>query len=185
MHRFEKVIAVEPTPEMAEACRQRGVNVINQRMEDVSSNAILADVVVAFETIEHIFEPRLFVQQCARFLKTGGLLVLSCPNGMGFDISLLKEVSLHVDAEHVNLFNPVSLSILVESCGFEVMEVSTPGRLDAEFVRDAVLEGKFDVSNNPFLKRILIDEWERLGWTFQQFLAANGLSSHMWLAARK
>ncbi len=111
--------------------------------------------------------------------------MLSCPNGMGFDIVTLREVSLAVDAEHVNLFNPHSLSLLLESCGFEVLEASTPGRLDAEFVRDAVLEGKFDVSNNAFLQRVLIDEWDRLGWSFQEFLAANGLSSHMWLAARK
>jgi SAM-dependent methyltransferase len=184
-HQFENVIAVEPTPEMAEACRARGVNVINKRIEDIRDEVQGADVAVAFETIEHLFEPRLFVQQCARLLRAGGLLVLSCPNGQGFDISTLRETSLAVDAEHVNLFNPQSLSLLVESCGFEVLEVSTPGRLDAEFVRTAILEGKFDVSGNPFLKRVLVDEWDRLGWNFQQFLAANGLSSHMWLAARK
>jgi SAM-dependent methyltransferase len=182
---FERVVAVEPTPEMADACRQRGVNVINKRIEDISDEILNADVAVAFETIEHIFEPRLFVQQCARLLRKGGLLVLSCPNGQGFDITVLKEMSLAVDAEHVNLFNPYSLGLLVESCGFEVLEVSTPGRLDAEFVRMAVLDGKFDVSDNPFLKMVLVDEWDRLGWNFQQFLAANGLSSHMWLAARK
>lgn len=184
-HQFERVIAVEPTPEMAEACRTRGVNVINKRIEDIKDEVDRVDVAVAFETLEHIFEPRLFVQQCARFIRSGGLLVLSCPNGQGFDISVLKEISLAVDAEHVNLFNPQSLSLLVESCGFEVLDISTPGRLDAEFVRMAILDGQFDVSDNPFLKRVLVDEWDRLGWHFQEFLAANGLSSHMWLAARK
>ena len=113
------------------------------------------------------------------------MLVLSCPNGQGFDISVLKEISKAVDAEHVNLFNPYSLGLLVESCGFEVLDVSTPGRLDTEFVHNAILDGKFDVSDNPFLKRVLVDEWDRLGWPFQEFLAANGLSSHLWLAARK
>jgi 2-polyprenyl-3-methyl-5-hydroxy-6-metoxy-1,4-benzoquinol methylase len=182
---FERVIAVEPTPEMAEACQARGVNVINKRIEEIEDEVKEADVAVAFETIEHLFEPRLFIEQCARLLRDGGLLVLSCPNGQGFDIAVLREISLAVDAEHVNLFNPQSLSLLVESCGFEVLEASTPGRLDAEFVRTAILEDKFDVSDNPFLKRVLVDEWERLGWNFQQFLASNGLSSHMWLAARK
>jgi hypothetical protein len=128
---------------------------------------------------------RQFFRQCARLLRPGGLLVVSCPNGQGFDISVLGAVSLAIDPEHINLFNPKSLSLLVRSCGFEVLEVSTPGRLDAEFVRTAALEGKFDLSGNPFLKRVLIDEWDALGWPFQQFLAANGLSSHMWLAARK
>jgi len=74
---------------------------------------------------------------------------------------------------------------LIESSGFIVLEISTPGRLDAEFVHTAIEEGKYDVSRNPFLKRVLVDEWDRLGWPFQQFLAENGLSSHMWLAACK
>ena len=183
--RFKRVVAVEANPEMARACRTRGVDVIDKRIEEVTDELETADIAVAFEVIEHLFEPRAFLRQCARLMRPGGLLVLSCPNGQGFDITLLGSVSLAVDPEHVNLFNPNSLKLLVESCGFQVLEVSTPGRLDAEFVRTAILEGKFDVSDNPFLKRVLVDEWDRLGWPFQQFLAEHGLSSHMWLAARR
>jgi hypothetical protein len=111
--------------------------------------------------------------------------VLSCPNGEGFDIATLGARALAVDAEHVNLFNPASLERLVASSGFDVLEVTTPGRLDAEFVRDAALRGEIDLTRDGFLKRVLLDEWDRLGWPFQQFLAAHGLSSHMWLAARR
>ena len=100
------------------------------------------------------------------------------------DIATLGAKSLAVDAEHVNLFNPASLSLLLERSGFDVLEVTTPGRLDAELVRDAVLAGSLDLSREPFLRRVLIDEWGKLGWPFQQFLAANNLSSHMWIAAR-
>jgi SAM-dependent methyltransferase len=170
---------------MARACRGRGVNVIDKRIEDVTDELEAVDVTAAFEVIEHVFEPRAFLRQCARLMRPGGLLVLSCPNGQGFDIALLGSVSLAIDPEHVNLFNPRSLPLLVESCGFEVLDVSTPGRLDAEFVRTAILEGKLDVSGDPFLKCVLVDEWDRLGWPFQQFLAERGLSSHMWLAARR
>jgi 2-polyprenyl-3-methyl-5-hydroxy-6-metoxy-1,4-benzoquinol methylase len=156
--RFSRVVAVECTPELAAACRARGVEVVEKRIEDVGDEVPAADVVVSFECIEHLFAPRVFLESCARRLRPGGLLVLSCPNGQGFDVAMLGAESLAIDAEHVNLFNPSSLSRLVEACGFEVLEVSTPGRLD---------------------------EWERLGWPFQQFLAENGLSSHMWMAARR
>jgi SAM-dependent methyltransferase len=182
---FQRVIGIEPTPEMAQACRERGVEVIEKRIEDVTNEVQSATIVSAFEVIEHLFEPRLFLEQCRRLVKPGGLLVLTCPNGQGFDISLLGSLSWAIDPEHVNLFNPTSLSLLVEQCGFDVLEVTTPGRLDAEFVRMAIQDGTFDISHDPFLKRILIDEWERLGWPFQQFLAENGLSSHMWLVACK
>jgi 2-polyprenyl-3-methyl-5-hydroxy-6-metoxy-1,4-benzoquinol methylase len=181
---FSHVLAVEPTPEMAAACRARGVEVIEKRIEEVlDADLCDADVLVSFEVIEHLFDPAVFIRQCARLLRPGGLLVLSCPNGLGFDISLLGGNAIAVDAEHVNLFNPTSLTRLLENSCFSVLEASTPGRLDAELVRDAVLKGEFDLSSNPFLHRVLIDEWEKLGWPFQQFLAANGLSSHMWIAA--
>jgi SAM-dependent methyltransferase len=181
---FRRVVAVEPTPELAAACRARGVEVLDRRIEDIGSEIVAADVTVAFEVTEHLFDPARFIAQCARLLRPGGLLVVSCPNGLGFDIAVLGAGSLAVDAEHVNLFNPGSLSRLLERGGFDVLEVSTPGRLDAELVRDAALRHEIDLSSNPFLQRVLIDEWDRLGWPFQEFLAAHLLSSHLWIAAR-
>lgn len=188
--RFERVVAIEPTPQLAAACRSRGVAVIEKRIEDTTGHEVGldsagADVLCAFEVIEHLFDPGAFLSRCSLLARPGGLLVLSCPNGQGFDIAMLGGRSLAVDNEHVNLFNPASLSALVARNGFEVLEVSTPGRLDAEFVRDAALRGEIDLSGDPFLHRVLIGEWDRLGWPFQQFLAAQGLSSHMWLVARK
>lgn len=182
---FERVVAVEPTPELAEACRERQVEVIEKRVEDVGDDIDGVDVVVSFEAIEHLFDPVDLVRQAARLLRPGGLLVLSCPNSDGFDIATLGPEALAVDPEHVNLFNPSSLSGLLAAHGFEVIEAATPGRLDAEFVRTAVLEGRHDLSGQPFLQRVLIDEWDDLGWPFQQFLAEHGLSSHLWLAARR
>lgn len=180
---FRRVVAVERTPEMAAACRARGVETVERTIEEAADSVGDADVVAAFEVLEHLFDPRAFVDACARLLRPGGLLLLTCPNGEGFDIALLGAGSLAVDPEHVNFLNPRSVRLLAEARGFEVLEVSTPGLLDAEFVRTEILAGRHDVPRDPFLRRVLVDEWERLGVPFQRFLAENGLSSHMWLAA--
>ena len=182
---FERVIAVEANPDMAEASRALGVEVVARPVEEAAAELPSADVVCAFEVVEHLFEPRAFVRECARLLRPGGLLVLSCPNGLGFDVALLGPTSLAVDPEHVNLFNPESIGGMVESCGFGVLEVSTPGRLDVEFAHDAVAAGRHPVPEDPFLRRLLVEEYDRLRAPFQRFLAENGLSSHMWLAARR
>ena len=182
---FDRVIALEPTPDLAATCRRRGLEVIEAPIERLARNALVADVVASFEVIEHLFRPRALVEACAGLLTPGGLLILTCPNGRGFDIDLLGPAADAVDVQHLNLFNPVSLSRLLEDCGFEVLEVTTPGRLDAELVRKKVLAGQFALEGNEFLRRVLLDEWDDLGGPFQTFLAGNGLSSHMWAAARK
>jgi SAM-dependent methyltransferase len=183
---FARVSAVERTPAMAEACRRQGIDVFESAVEDIPEDfGDPADVLAFFEVIEHIFDPAAFLKIGARLLRRGGLLVLTCPNGNGFDTQVLGARSVAVDTEHVNLFNPGSLSLLLDRLGFDVLEAATPGRLDAELVREAILDGDFDVSRQPFLQQLLVDEFDRLGPPFQRFLAEQGLSGNMRLIARK
>lgn len=183
---FERVVAVEPTRALAETCRRRGLEVIELPVEQIDrEQAGLFDVVANFEVIEHLFSPVDFVRDMAGLLKSGGLMILTCPNGKGFDVGTLGIVSNTVDHEHLNYFSPSSLAGLLARCGLETLESFTPGKLDADLVRNRILSGEFDVSSQPFLRTVLVDEWERLGERFQDFLTENGLSSNMWIVARK
>jgi SAM-dependent methyltransferase len=183
---FGSVMAIEPTPALAAACRSRGVDVIEAPVEEVDLEELGgADVVASFEVIEHLFEPGAFLRAVFRLLRPGGLLVLSCPNGLGFEVQQLGSRSTTVDAEHLNYFNPVSLAIVLGAAGFEVLETSTPGVLDADLVRTAVLDGSTTVDDDPFLRAVLVDEWDRWGAPFQSFLARNQMSSHLWSVARR
>lgn len=40
----------------------------------------VADVIVSFETIEHLPDPRLFLTECQRVLRPGGIFICSTPN---------------------------------------------------------------------------------------------------------
>jgi len=182
---FRQIIAIEPTPELAKSCRSKGLRVIEMPVEKVIMEEESINVIVSFEVIEHLFCPDSFINSCKQFLKTDGLLILSCPNIQGFDIALLKELSKSIDNEHLNYFNPNSLSYLLTNNGFDILEILTPGSLDAELVRTAVLDGKYDLANQPFLETLLINRWEELGQAFQTFLVDNKLSSHLWIVARK
>lgn len=181
---FQRIIALEMTPALAQTCRARDLEVVELPVEKLNLPPGSVDVMASFETIEHLFEPKAFLLACRRHLSCGGLLVLSCPNFEGFDISTLREKSNSVDHEHLNYFNPSSLRLLLEKCGFAVLEVITPGLLDADIVRNKVLAGEYDLSEQPFLHHILIDRWTEIGGEFQDFLAKNNLSSHLWIVSR-
>ena len=184
-HIFNRIIGVEPTSDLAETCRNRGIEIIEKPIEQIDFGKEPINVIANFEVIEHLFCPREFILKCYNLLVSGGILILTCPNSKGFDILTLGKQSSSVDNEHLNMFNINSLTKLLEDCGFEVIETQTPGKLDAELVRNQIIDGKFDVSNQPFLKHILIDEWESQKESFQNFLSANNLSSNMLLVAKK
>ncbi len=182
---FKRIIGIEPSAVQAATCRSIGIEIIESTLEQIDGLDTPADIVASFETIEHVYSPRNFLGRCYDLLSSGGLLVLTCPNYEGFDIMTLGVLSDSLDAEHINMFNPAALKRLVESIGFEVLDLSTPGELDAELVRNKVLEGLYWLETQPFLRKLLIDDWESRGGQFQEYLKAEGLSSHMWLAARR
>jgi len=181
---FDKVIAIEPSRDLADTCRRKGLDVIEKPIEEVGLDEV--NVIVGFELIAHLYWPKDFLLTCARILHKGGLLILTAPNIKGFDLLVLGKLSNNINGpNHLNYFNPKSLSHLLQHCGFETIEIATPGKLDAELVRKKILSGELDISNQPFLKHVLIDEWETMGNAFQHFLADNMLSSHLLVVARK
>jgi len=182
---FKEILAIEPTPSLAQNCRERGIDVIESLVEQVNFEGLEASVVASFEVLEHLFDPRSFLQACYSITQPGGLIVLTCPNVQGFEVEVLGSVADTVDTEHLNYFHPQSLSFLLESTGFEVLEVSTPGVLDADIVRNKVLANKFELSHHKFLQTVLIENWSTLGKPFQDFLKLNNRSSHMWIVGRK
>jgi len=181
---FKKVIVVEPSPDLAATCRKKGLAVIETMIENVKMNDV--SVITNFELIEHLYWPKDFLLASSKILSKGGLFILTTPNIRGFDLLTLGKLSDNIRGpNHLNYFNPDSLSYLLRSCGFEVVETLTPGKLDAELVRKKILDGILNISTCPFLYHILVDQWETLGGAFQQFLVQNNLSSHLWIVARK
>jgi len=182
---FDRVVALEMTPDLAQTCRERGLEVVENPIEDFEVAEGSFDVIVAFEVLEHIHTPKAFLASVARCLRTGGILVLSCPNVEGFDVMVLGTLSDTVDHEHLNYFNPRSLRRLLLRQQFDVKEIVTPGQLDADIVRNKVLEGRLDLSGRPFLKHVLVEQWETSGRRLQAFLADAMLSTHMWAVAQR
>lgn len=183
---FKRIIAVEPVSELADRCRDKKLEVLESYFEDVDLPEASVDCIVTFEVIEHVFSPSELIKKCRALLVRNGLLVLKSPNVMGFDFMVLgKQKAPNFGLEHMNMFHPESIRRLLETRGFKVLDVKTPGKLDAEIVRNQALKGNFNIQQHPFLKRILIDEWDRLGEVFQQFISHNRLSSSMLVTAVK
>lgn len=181
---FDRVVAVEPAPSLAATCRQKGLEVIEKLVEQVRD--VRADVVTNFELIEHLFSPYKFLQACRRMLKPEGLLILTTPNVLGFDLQVLGKYSDHLSGpNHLNYFHPESLSTLMERSGFKMVEILTPGKLDVDVVRQKLQRSPKRIKVDPWIGHVLWECGEKTVSNLQDFLVKNLLSSHMWVVGRR
>ncbi len=179
---FDRIVAIEPTPDLAGICREKGFETI-ERSYDRTTPDFAADVIAAFEVIEHLFDPGRFVAWCAAHLVPGGRVIITCPNIAGFEPMMLGREASAVDNEHLNLFTPDSITRLFVRHGFTVDEVTTPGVLDADLVRRGLESGAVDAAAlGPFVQACLD---ERRMEAFQAFVTSSGLSGNMMVVARK
>jgi SAM-dependent methyltransferase len=139
----------------------------------------------AFEKIEHRFSPHRFLEEACRRLAPGGLLFFTTRTISGFDLQVLWGDAPYIFVpEHLNLLSIGGIRLLLERLGLDLIEISTPGQLDLEFVaRTAEANPALEL---PRFVKYLIDQRDSLAHAdFQEFLQKHRLSSHVRVAARK
>lgn len=180
----KRLIAIEPSEEMVEICRSKKLEVIASAVEDVQSYNDSFDLLTAFELFEHLHNPELFLRKVNQLLKKGGCFFFTTLNGLGFDIQILWEKSKSVSPpHHLNFFNLKSAEILLNKCGFKVIEASTPGKLDWDIVEGMMLNEK--IQTQRFWKLLAEHGMQDAKEKFQAWISENNFSSHMRILAQK
>lgn len=95
-----------------------------QKIDQSFPSETAFDVIVAGELIEHLNNPGQFLDGAHSLLAPEGSLIVSVPNGVTFFgglKSLLGKETVHQD--HNFYFSRKTLSHLLESCGYEMVEI--------------------------------------------------------------
>lgn len=183
--RFDEVLGIEPAPGLAEVCRQRGFRILEKPAEDVRTEELQASFLSSFELLEHLYEPACFLAAIRDLLLPGGLFLFTTLTISGFDLQELWQDSKSIHPpHHLNLVSVEGMERLLSRCGFEVLELCTPGELDVDIVRNMLRENP-ELAVSRFAKTIALNPSEAVRAGFQQFLKANRLSSHIRVVARR
>jgi SAM-dependent methyltransferase len=175
---FDRIMGIEPSPDLVRKCRNRGFQVFQKYLETLKEETIDASFATAFEVLEHAIDPLSFLASANRILRSGGLLMLTTLTVSGFDIQVLWENSNSLSPpHHINLLSVEGLHRLVERSGMEFIQFSTPGELDVDIVRNIHYENS-DIKLPRFINSI-INSSEKVRASFQDFLKQNRLSSHV------
>ncbi|MFW9986096.1 MAG: class I SAM-dependent methyltransferase [Candidatus Odinarchaeota archaeon] len=179
-----RTIAIEPSSHLAKICRNKGLEVVDSIAEKVEGYEKIADMVLCFEVLEHVFDPFLFVKVLSGFVKPGGYLMVSTLGVDGFDIQVLWDKSKSISPpHHINFLSRDGFYKLFERAGLVDIDLITPGVLDVDIVRNAFKKDPSTLEGNRFVRKLLEDD--RLSESFQNFLVSEKLSSHVWVFSRK
>ncbi|MCF7834543.1 class I SAM-dependent methyltransferase [Candidatus Gracilibacteria bacterium] len=140
--RAKKVIGVDISQESIDYCKK---NIKNGNLEFVTGNGKniplednSCDLIVSFETIEHILEYDNFLSELKRVLQHGGKLIISTPNFRG---EIIK------NKYHVSNFT-TDLFIKTVSNFFNIENIYYQGKHFYPFPGRGILESLFGISRN-------------------------------------
>lgn len=114
------VAGIEISSEGVEfATTKLDLDVRRESVETLSFEPGSFDVVVMFDVIEHLLDPRVALEHVKRVLRPGGVLVVSTPNLHSVSRLALGEAwAVLSPAEHLYNFSESTLSILLRRAGF-------------------------------------------------------------------
>ncbi len=162
-----------------------GYGSTRERVEGLASIEGQVSMLTAFESLERMPDPKELFTLAGRYCQKGGLLLITTSTSSGFEYQILGDHAPNINPiNRMNLLSIEALTAQIEAAAFEVVELSTPGRLDVEIVRRAIQENK-NLKIDPFWKYVFEAREEKTWQNLQDFLQANRLSSHLRIAARK
>ena len=93
----------------------------NSTFDDVKLKEGYFDIIVAFDVVEHVYNPKDFLKKCFDLLNKNGILLIAIPNHNDvlltqYDCKKYKEFYYH--KAHINYFTKDSIVNLCQSVGF-------------------------------------------------------------------
>ena len=119
----------EPATQAADTARGLGFEVFPGFLQDAGFPDNHFDVITLFEVIEHLLEPQGLLKEILRVLKPGGVLLIGTGNADSWTVGFMgadwEYFDIRSHGGHISFFNPKSMRILTQQCGFEVDNIST------------------------------------------------------------
>ncbi len=119
-------IGLELEPEAHQYALSRGLNVLQQTLEEADFSSETFDAITMFGVLEHLQNPKKILRQIWDCLKPGGVVMAIVPNAYS-----LAGMTLHSNARmfngrnHLTYFSHRTLPLVLQKAGFTVVGIDT------------------------------------------------------------
>jgi 2-polyprenyl-3-methyl-5-hydroxy-6-metoxy-1,4-benzoquinol methylase len=171
----------------------RGIPVVRGSFLEQDFSGRQFDAVTLWAVLEHLAEPKRFIEKAASLLKPGGLCFVLVPNMRSLAVRLLGARYRYIYQQHLNYFSAATLSRLAEK-NFSVLEIRYT-HFNPVVIWQDWRAGGADVSNQQrgeLLKRTtafkqnpLLKPAKALYRASEALLASLGLADNLALVLRK
>ncbi len=121
---FTEVTGVEPSEDAVRQATDAVRPLIRREMfESARFSAASADLVCAFQVLDHFMDPASVLGDIWEVLKPGGICYVIVHNERALQVKLLGERSPIIDVSHIYYFNPTTLRSVFERANLEVLDV--------------------------------------------------------------
>jgi len=177
---FKKLVIVDPQPINI---NNSNIKVIESIIEDYNTSESFS-IITNYEVLEHLVDPTHFLNKTLKLLNNDGLFIFSTPNALGYETKVLGLLSDAFWFDHIRLYNPKSIQILLDKLGYKVLKIHTPGEFDVAIIYRMFANKDILLDNNISLKFLLEKRTDLIG-SFQCYLNDRNMSSHMRIIAKK
>jgi SAM-dependent methyltransferase len=136
-----KVMGLEFNELAIKKAASNGIEVLPESVEVFSqSNKERFDMVTAYQVLEHVTEPRAFLQSAVNILKPGGKLIIGVPNNHPYLYKTDKLHALNLPPHHMGLWSKESLTSLSGIFNLTLIECKTEPLVNTYYYTDYYLK---------------------------------------------
>lgn len=181
---FESYVAAAPTADLDFVGDIRSVEVRPGLLAGLPRGHS-HDVLLAFDALARAADVPAFERAVHDSLAPGGLLFVTSPLSSGFEVQLLWERSrTMLPPDKLNVLSLEGLLCVFSQDRWDIVELSTPGVLDVEMVKQAI-EAERAPDMARFFRYVLDRRGADAHLALQEYLQKHRLASFARLVARK
>lgn len=178
----KKAVAIEPCKIYHDALKSRGYHVYAYSKDALAEHEGSIDLAFSWEVIEHVGNPRIFLEEIARLLKPNGRAMISTPNRKDVLMALLPDEypAFFYRVVHRWYFDEVSLRRCAFEAGLKVVNGQFVHRFGLSnamrWLRDKRPGGREPL---PQLNSALVDK----GWV--AYLEDRGIADYLYFVLER